>query len=332
VTSNSRPPEGPPPWRTVIATTVRRWMERRGLRRPGGPTAGRRYARVAVVFGVVAIFAAGAASAALAWAGNGPQPTAARKASSHATPALRSAALAAADTARNQAASWVAAQVSHADVVACDPLTCAALQQDGFPAADLEQIGDGSGDPLGSSVVVGTLAVRTQLGPRLAQVYAPQVIASFGAGTSLVQVRVTAVGGAAAYLSAERADLQARTTAGRQLAGNKNLRAPSAATAELAAGQVDSRLLITLVALARMYPVQLTGFSDSGPGGSGPLRLATVVAPTPSYLSQLLSFLRAQRPPLLATVLQHPDGSATEVQIEFTAPSPTGLFGSAGSP
>lgn len=233
---------------------------------------------------------------------------------------------------RRQAATWITAQVSHAVIVACDPLMCAALQQHGFPAQDLEQITAESGDPLGSGVVAGTLAVRTQLGPRLAQVYAPTVIASFGSGASLIEVRVTAVGGATAYLAAERADLQARKVGGRALTGNKAIHMPSAARAQLLAGQVDGRLLITLSALSHNYQVQITGFSDSGPGAGsgGPLRMVTVTAPTAGYLRQLLAFLKAQRPPLLAGVSEHWHGSVTDVEIEFTAPSPPGLL--AGNP
>ncbi len=210
---------------------------------------------------------------------------------------------------------------------------CAALQQRGFPAADLEQIGAGSGDPLGSSIVVATLAIRSQLGPRLAQVYAPTVIASFGSGASLVQVRVTAIGGAAAYLAAEQADLQARQTAGRELAASRAITAPAAAKAALSAGQVDSRLLITLVALAHSHPVQITGFSDSGPGteAGGPLRMVTISAPTASYQHQVLAFLQQQRPPLLASFSERRYGKATDIQIEFTAPSPPGLLDSIAS-
>ena len=42
--------------------------------------------------------------------------------------------------------------------------------------------------------------------------------------------------------------------------------------------------------------------------------------------SELLAFLDAQRPPLLAIVSQHRQGATTTVQIQFTAPSPTGLL------
>jgi len=189
------------------------------------------------------------------------------------------------------------------------------------------------GDPFGSGIVMSTMAVRSQLGPRLATAYAPAVIASFGSGASLVQVRVTAVGGAAAYHSAMRADLLARKVAGGELNGNKAIRIPSSARAELADGRVDSRLLITLAALAHRVPVKIVRFSDSGPGASPgmPLRMLTVTAPTAGYLRQLLIFLRAQRPPLRALVSQQGRGKATTVQIEFTAPSPTGLLSAVAS-
>ena len=135
-------------------------------------------------------------------------------------------------------------------------------------------------------------------------------------------------GGSAAYLSAEHADLLARRTAGHELAGNKNINAPPKARAELESGQVDSRLLITLAALTHKFSVQILGFSDAGPGAgsSGPLRLLTVTTSTTSYLHQLLAFLDAQRPPLLAMISQRRHGRMTIVQIHFTAPSPTGLL------
>ena len=211
---------------------------------------------------------------------------------------------------------------------------CTALQQRGFPAADLSPITASAGDPLGSSLVVSTTAVRSQLGPRLATVYAPVVIASFGSGADLVQVRVTTAGTAAGYLAAVRADVKARRVAGRELAANQNIRMTAPARTALAAGNVDSRLLITLGALTHKFPLRIVGISDAGPGAAAgvPLRQLTVASPTTAYLGRLLSFLRAQRPPLLPLVSLRQHGRTTEVQIRFTAPSPTGLLSAGASP
>jgi hypothetical protein len=334
----------------VIATTLRLWMQRHifparapSPSQPGnpsqwtGPPQPRRHRRVAVA--TLAIILAGAVATGLALARSGhsrtvslsspTRPATDPRAGSAATSTLtNSAALTAAAASRRHAAAWVAAEVSRGVIVACDQLMCGALQQRGFPAADLSVISASTGDPLGSGIVMSTIAVRSQLGPRMATVYAPVVMASFGTGSSLVQVRVMAVGGAAAYDSAMRADLTARKTAGGELNSNKAIRMPSSAKTELAAGQVDSRLLITLAALTHRFDVKVVRFSDSGPGaGPGmPLRMLTITAPTAGYLSRLVAFLRAQRPPLRALVSQHGRGSATTVQMEFTAPSPIGLL------
>lgn len=209
---------------------------------------------------------------------------------------------------------------------------CTALQHDGFPAADLEPLGTGAGDPLGSGVVISTAALRTELGPRLASVYAPVVLASFGSGGSAVAVRVTAPGGAAAYLAAAHADLLARQQDGDQLLTNANVHVSAAGQAELAEGQVDSRVLITLAALAHSVPVYVREFGNSGPGATAgtPMRSMTIsAAPLPddaSYLATVLAFLRAQRAPFLATTAVSGTGTAAVLQIAFTAPSPLGLL------
>lgn len=332
LTRDSRPLSAPPSWPKVIATTLRLWIQRHVIparSNESGPS--RRYRAIAAVAAV--LVAAGCATAiaitrhAGAQASPAAQPTAPPTTAPPSSPATTQA-LAAATLSRQQAAAWVAAQVGRGTIVACDPLTCAALQRHGFPPADLATLDAGTSDPLGSGIVVSTLTVRSQLGARLASVYAPAVIASFGSGSALVQVLVTAPGGAAAYLSAEHADLLARRVAGRQLAGNKNIDAPAEARAELESGQVDSRLLITLAALTHKFSVQILGFGDAGPGAGsgGPLRLLALTTSSTTYLHQLLAFLDAQRPPLLATIAQHRHGRSITVQIRFTAPSPTGLL------
>lgn len=274
MTRDSHPLPAPPSWPKVIATTLRLWVQRHVLpARPQAAASKRRYQTGALLVAIVVV-AVGIASVAISLHNAGAQsPSPARhaarpaKAATHSAAPLSSAALASADASRQQAASWVAAQVSQGIIVACDPLMCSALQQHGFPAADLATLGGAASDPMGSGIVMSTLAVRAQLGSELTRVYAPVVIASFGSGLSLVQVRVTAPGGAAAYLSAEHADLQARQVAGRTLAGNRNIRAPAAARAQLAAGQVDMRLMIILATLThKVSSIQIRSFADAGLG------------------------------------------------------------------
>lgn len=205
---------------------------------------------------------------------------------------------------------------------------CTALQQRGFPAANLAPIGSDTADPLGSGIVMSTQAVRSAIGSRLTSVYAPVAIASFGAGQSLVQVLVTAPDGAADYLSAEHADLTARMAAGRELLRNKNLHVSRAGGDQLAAGEVDSRLLMTLAALTARQSVDVTGFGDAGPGATAdvPLRAMSIRSPGARYLQSTLSFLRAQRAPMLALATVSGSGRSTTLNVTFTAPSPTGLL------
>ena len=197
----------------MIATTLRLWAQRHVLPERRKGRAGRPFRRAALLTSTIAALVA--AIAVLAFARASGDWAAPATDSGSATPAQDTAALAAASSARQQAAAWVTAQVSRGVTITCDPLMCAALQQRGWPAAEMSVIGPASGDPLGSGIVMSTAAVRSQLGARLSQVYAPEVIAAFGNGATMVQVRVVVPGGAAAYLPAARADQKARTAAGR---------------------------------------------------------------------------------------------------------------------
>jgi hypothetical protein len=316
-----------PSWPKVIATTLRLWLRRRVLRVPDGPGSDRLARRRAVVAGLSVLVMAAAATTGITLAGRnqagGKRPAVAQ---------LSDAALATAAANRQLAARWIVAQVSRGVIVACDPLMCAVLQHDGFPVADLEPLGTGAADPLGSGVVVSTVALRSELGPRLERVYAPTVLATFGRGSSAVAVRVTAPGGATSYLAAARADLLARQQDSDELLRNANIHVPAAGRAELAAGQVDSRVLITLAALAHSVPVYVRQFGDAGPGATAgtPMRSMTIsAAPLPQdagYLADVLAFLRAQRAPFLATVTVSGTGAAAVLQIVFSAPSPLGLL------
>jgi hypothetical protein len=314
-------PEVVPSWTKVAGTTLQLFLARRRTR----------WRVIAGLVLALIVFVGGGLTVALIRnSGPGAAPRRGHASPAGATPGL--AQVQAATAARLQAAAWVAAQVSHSAVVACDPAMCAALQARAFPAGNLMTIGPATSDPLGSTVIVATAAVRSQFGSRLITVYAPTVIASFGSGSARVDVRVYAPGGAPAYLAALRADQLARQNLGRVLLRNSRVSAAPAARAELAAGQVDTRLLATIATLAGQGPVSIVAFSDSGPGASmgAPLRAAELASPPGAksgYLPSVLALLRAQQAPYLATSLSLARRDGQEiVQVEFAAPSPLGLL------
>ena len=230
---------------------------------------------------------------------------------------------------RDQAAAWVASQVSAGAILACDPAMCAVLARHGIAAGNLLMLGSGAGDPLGSDVVLATAAVRDIFGARLVSVYAPELLASFGTGAARVDVRIVAPDGAAAYRTALAADVKARQAAGAQLLRDSRITVTPAARTDLAAGQVDARLLITLAALAASEPFQVTGFGGTDPGDSWGLPLRTVQLAAPAATARaMLAFVRAQRSPYLAAHANLTPGTDGEsvLTVEFAAPAPLGLL------
>jgi len=313
--------ETTPSWGAVVSTTVRLWAQRRRTR----------WRIVAAIVVALVVFAAGALTVALLR--NGGRGSGAGSASGRPSSSANLGPVQAATAARQQAAAWVAAQVSHTAVVSCDPAMCAALQAKGFPAGDLMTLGPGTNDPLGSAVIVATAAVRSLFGSRLTTVYAPTIIASFGSGAARIDVRVYAAGGTPEYQAALKADEQSRVSNGQQLLRNSRVGVTQVARQQLATGQVDSRLLITLATLSHQGPVSIVAFGDSGPGASpgAPLREAELVAPANAksgYLQSMISLLQAQQQPYLAnsvTLMRFANGQQA-VRIEFAAPSPLGLL------
>jgi hypothetical protein len=198
-------------------------------------------------------------------------------------------------------------------------------------------LGTGTSGPLSSDLLLATAAVRQEFGARLASVYAPDVLASFGTGSVQVAIRVVAPDGAAAYAASLRADQAARVSAGKQLLRNPRIHAANRALPALANGQVDARLLTVFAALATLHSVRVLGFAVAPAGASPglPLRTATI-APAgpgtrqqPNSVASLASFLRAQLPPYRpATITQvRLPGGGSALRVEFAAPSPLGLLG-----
>jgi len=277
---------------------------------------------------ILILFAAGGVTLALSWQ-HVHRPGGAGGAVGHGRSGLTTAA------AMQMAAAWIGQQISPTVIVACDPAMCSVLEARGTPAANLLVLRSTTASPHGAEVVVATPAVRSQFGSRLDRVYAPAIIAGFGSGSSQVNVQVVAPDGAAAYLAALRQDVAARSAAGAQLLANKHIEVMAQARAQLAAGQVDSRLLLMLPVLAAVHPIQILAFGDPGPDASPGVPLCSAdlsgsgraagMTDT-SYLRWLTGFVRAQLVPFAARVVTPSQGSQPVVQVEFSQPSPLGLL------
>jgi len=332
-----------------VATTVRLWAKRR-LERPW------LRALLALVLAAV-IFAAGAVTATLTRGGatSAPGSTAGTQggtsgsatgqgntkgsATGQGTISSGSGALAAVASARTQAAAWVAQQVNPDEVIGCDPMMCVALEAAHVQANRLLVLGPGQPDPLGSEILLDTATLRSQFGARLETVYAPVSLAAFGSGAARIEVRFSAPNGARAYLAELARDVAARKAAGTEMLRNHAIHAFPAARRQLAAGRVDTRLLVTLVTLAHRHPVDIISFGASQAGASPgvPLRSAEIAgAPGPGStpavsVLTLRSFLSSQQPPYRPSIVAVTTASRrTVLRVGYPAPSLLGLLGTHG--
>jgi hypothetical protein len=360
-----------PSWGHVVATTVSLWLSRRmpgaradrrrrgGLRRPSRHLShraarGLRLATVALALAAVAVtvlrFTGTSASTATARSSSPGRIHPARAAAVQAQAARAQAAraqaaraqAARAQAARAQAAVWIAGQVSSDEIIACDPAMCAALQAHGAAAGRLRPVGPATTGTTGltglpdAGVIVASPSIRGRFGSRLSD-YAPALLASFGSGASLIDVRAVFAGGVSAYDSAVKADAAARKSAAAQLLRSRRIMVSPQGAAQLRAGEVDSRLLVMLAALASLQPLRVVAFGDAPPGvqvptAGLPLRQVTITSAGgrggTAALAPVLAMVRAQRAtyqPAFASIVEEAGGQS-ELVIEFAAPSPLGLL------
>jgi len=331
----------------VVATTVRLWAKRR-LERP--------WLRTLLVLVLAAVvFVAGAVTAMLTRGSTTSAPGSTTSSqgsasSSQGNPSTGSAAgqgtistgsgaLAAVASARRQAAAWVAQQVNPDEVIGCDPMMCVALEAAHVQANRLLVLGPSQPDPLGSEILLDTATLRSQFGGRLETVFAPVSLAAFGSGAARIEVRFSAPNGARAYLAELARDVAARKAAGTEMLRNHAIHAFPAARRQLTTGRVDTRLLVTLVALAHRHPVDIISFGANQAGASPgvPLRSAEIAgAPGPGSTpavsaSTLRSFLSAQQPPYRPSNAAVTTASRrTVLRVGYPAPSLLGLLGTHG--
>jgi serine/threonine protein kinase len=344
-----------PPIASPLATDEETYSPRRPLPEPrqgsgegllaGGPPSGprsarhrsgriRRRRRTAVLVVVAAmVLVAGAAVLAL----NLPRPgPASDQLSGNDVRTAQSQELAAEAKARTQAINWILGQVSPAAIVSCDQQVCTDLVNAGFPSGNVLPLGNMSTDVLGSTVVVATAAIRAQFVGRLASVYAPVVIASFGSGNARIDIRQVFPDGTAGYDAVKQADLSTRKTAGAELLANGQIKVSAPARAELLGGDVDPRLLQLLAIMAHSHQVRIADFVNQSPGGDGAslLRSMDLATTDPAahltsaaYLSWMKAFLgtqTAQYLPAGPLQVRLPTGQVV-LRVGYDAPSPLTL-------
>jgi len=300
---SARPASTEPSWGQVLATTIRLWVARR--------------------WRVLAAVVTAAAVAVVALAFSGVFSTSGTPASKS-QPTTKAGVPQAAMTPQDQAAAWVASQVTSNAIIGCDPAACTALEAHGVGAGRLMTLAAGSASPQGASVVVTSSAAAGQ--------YAPAVVASFGSGGSRIEVRAVEPGGPAAYQAALKSDLAARVSAGTQLLKNPRITFTAQDAAQLQAGQVDSRVLATLAALSSQRSFTVTAFGDAAPGADVLYREVTIIsgstASEEAELTADLQLVNAQVQPYLpaSAAIARPAASPAALSIGFAAPSPLGLL------
>jgi len=291
-----------------------------------GPTSGRSgVVRAVLVVAAMAVVVAGASvGVIMAMAGSGashPGHTAAGPG-------------AGTGTTSQQAAAWVAGQVSPATIVSCDRAMCAALEAHGYPARDVRTL-DTTTTLKRSGLVVVTPAARQQFGSSLATAWAPDALATFGSGSSAVSVRIVAPGGAAAYQREVRQGQAERASAEAALAGVSSVTAAAPAAKDLRSGLVDGRLMQAIADADVAEPVDIVDFGNVGTGASAdvPLRYADLAASNPEVGLSVSAYVHA----LEASINDGPGPNPARTQLltvqgrqvlrlEFLAPSPFGVL------
>jgi len=214
---------------------------------------------------------------------------------------------------------------------------CDALTAHRFPQRKLQLIKPDSHYPLQAQVVVVTPVVQRQFGSSLATDWAPAVLATFGSGGNAISVRIIAPQGAVKYIAELGTDLRERRSGGAGLLQSREVTASPMARKLLLAGDVDTRLIVVLTALAAQKPIDILGFGTAYAGTSPgiPLRtadlaeeVATAGMNRSDYLRFLLKVVDQQRGIYRPQIPRTSKDSARKnmLQVTFSAPSPLGLF------
>jgi hypothetical protein len=314
-----------PSWGPVLATTIRLWAARRRhhLRR----------SRQVLLIAICVLAAGAVAVVVVRFTGTSVRAVrapASGRVNHGPLPRSGSAGSSSVATVQSQAAAWIAGQVGSEETIACDPSMCAALGARGVASSRLLSLPPSASGAPGADVIVASPSARSWLSQD-----APTLLASVGSGASLIEVRATSPGGAAAYQAALRADLAGRRSAGPQLLHSRRIEVGAQSAGQLEAGEVDSRLLVMLAVLASEHSWRVLAFGDASPGvpsTEAPYRQVTITAADgrggAAGLAAALAVLRGQHAPYQpaqVTIVRLADGQAG-LRIDYAAPSPLGLL------
>ena len=327
-------PPGAPSWASVLATTIRLWVTRR-LHHLGRS---RRALLIAICVLVVAAvvvilrFTGTSSPAARVSASGSAQQSHAQQSLAQQSQPPRGSARPSAGIAavQSQAAAWTAAQLGGDETIACDPSMCAALSAHGVASSRLVSLPPPASGVPGTDVIVTSPSAHAWLSQD-----APTLLASFGSGAQLIEVRAISAGGSAAYQATLRSDLADRRSAGAQLIQSRRIQVGAHGAGQLKAGEVDSRLLAMLALLASQRSWQVITFGDASPGvpsTEAPYRQVIIAEADgrggAAGLAAALAVARAQQVPYQAaqvSTVRLADGQAG-LRIDFAAPSPLGLL------
>jgi hypothetical protein len=286
------------------------------------PTArgSRRWVKLGLVAGVLAVLAAGSAGLIVATSGSK-------------TPK----AVVVGPVQQATVAGWVESQIDPATVVSCDPAMCAALVAHHYPSKNVRDLSSPAALKASGVVVVTPVALQL-FGSSLVTAWAPAALATFGSGSSTVSVRIVAPHGATAYEQAARKDQAVRALSEAALTtGSKSITVTGAAAQELNSGQIDGRLFEALAAAAFGQPIDIVDFGNAGSGASAnvPLRYADLAASNPTvglsgsaYVQTLRTSMAGSPGPRPArTQLLTLPGGQQVLRVEYLGPSRFGVLG-----
>jgi len=239
--------------------------------------------------------------------------------------------------ARDAAARWITTDVRHGTRMACEKDMCAQLRNSGVSGDDLVELTGDSVKLTGTQLVIASRGVRQRFGADLAYKIAPDVLGIFGQGPARVEVRQRNTHSRAAHDKLKAKEQRSRQHAALQLLDVPRVHTSSNAMHDLAAGEVDNRLVYTLAKIARSHTINVAAFGGRGPftGIDVPERTVDIdqvdggaaIDDNPA-IAGILKLVRAQHGAyqVAGATLVSAGANGGVLRIRVTAPTPDGLL------